>query len=325
MLHARLTLATNDDQNSRDSVARTHNDLLSKFTGHLVSEDFLYYNKWTSLLDLEAEAGRFQISETWLHHSYEREASTSKTITALVFDDTKSSDYAHYDESWYSIITMMRSPTAKLQTPLAKLGFENGSRIVVSTDFHTSNDDLSCNSNTKNNVGRRLVQRKMYIVRGIVHSTSDKSIQILASKDDHLRMRKISGINARMASSETTVFFRIDKDETAYGIGSLRQNLVNLLTGDVKESSLEVPTTTYSAKHRFSWLRDILVRFQSPIFQEDMSRSMFHPQSLITNGLSDRYIKGLELEFLQLNPDQKAAVVKVRNQSMMICTQDNVQ
>jgi hypothetical protein len=308
MFNARVTIINNGRHSSRiDPTAITHRDLLHQFTGHLVLEDFLYYNKWTSLLDLEAKADCFQIAETWLYHSSEREASTSKTISALVFDDTRSSDYAHYDISWYSIIAMIRSPASTIQAPLCTLGFENGSRIVISTDSHTGNRNTLDDSNM-NISGKRQVTRKMYLVRGIVHSVSKNSILILASKEDHLRLRNASRSNDRIQSREV-VSFRIDKDETAYGFGTLRQNLINLFTGDAKEPTDVSPT--YFSKHRFSGLRDLVVRFRSPIFEHEKSRSMFKPLSL-SRCLSHRYLKRLETEFSLLNPDQKAAVAKVR-------------
>jgi hypothetical protein len=303
MLHASLDLMSDIQQSHViDSVAVSHKDLLHQFTGHLLLEDHLYYNKWINLLDLEAAADRFQISETWLRKPTEREELTSKTISALIFDESKSSHDAHFDEFWYSIITLMRSPVSRLQTPISNLGFENGNLVVISSDSSTGNDMFNGNADSR----QKQTMRKMHLVRGKVHLVTEKSIQILASKEDHARIRRTSRFNGM----KETVRFRVDKDETAFGIGTLRQNLVNLCTGDKRELMDSSSTLQHAVKHRCAWLRDLVVRFRCPVFDKEMIRKIFDCPS--PGNLSTRYMYNLKTEFAKLNPNQRSAVVKVR-------------
>lgn len=277
----------------------SHQELLHHFTGHLVDDEYAYFTQWDRLIDLEADASGALIARTWLLGSDNRESETSKSISSLVFDQTVSSPDAVFDESWFSGIGFKRSPTSALHTPLSNVGLEPGCRVIVSTDSTSiaSSSGLSVlHSNG--------VRSQMHIVRGVVHKTTDKHLLVLASRDDLTRM-----LNIVKASASEQVLFRLDKDETATGIGTLRQNLVNLFTGDMKSPDQPGSQTELS---RLSWLRDVLIRLRKPVVNKALVNSMFTPRK----GTKVAAVPGCDLmdlcfEFSTLNPDQRAAAEQV--------------
>jgi hypothetical protein len=273
----------------------THEELLHHFTGHLVDEELNYFCQWDRLIDLEADASASFIARSWLVESQERETTTLNSISSLVFDNAISSPQAIFDNSWMATIGFRRCPASTLQTPLANVGFAPGSRVVVSTDTTS--------------VGRQRQHNRahsqMHIVRGVVHTVTESHLTVLASRDDLIRIERT--VNR---SSSQTFLFRIDKDDGATGTGTLRQNLVNLFTADVK--SFGEPGK-HVLQSRLSWLRDVLIRLRQPVFDETLLKSMFTPPS----GSSASEVPGCDLmdlcfEYSTLNPDQKTAAEKVR-------------
>ena len=144
----------------------------------------------------------------------------------------------------------------------------------------------------------------MHIVRGVVHKTTDTHLQVLASREDLTRM-----VNIVKESASEKILFRLDKDDTATGIGTLRQNLVNLFTGDFKSPDGPGSQTEQT---RLSWLRDVLIRMRKPVFDKALVKSMFTPSP----GTRVTAVPGCDLmdlcfEFSTLNPDQRAAAEQV--------------
>jgi hypothetical protein len=278
----------------------SHHKLLHHFTGHLVDEEYSYFTQWDRLIDLEADASGSLIARAWLLGSDDRETETSKSISSLDFDPAESSPKAVFDESWFSGIAFKRSPTAKIQTPLSNVGFEPGCRVIVSTD------STSLMSSSGSTVRRsNAVRPQMHIVRGIVHKATDTHLQILASRDDLTRIENIVNVSA-----SERILFRLDRDDTATGIGTLRQNLVNLLTGDIKSPNDEPGSPMVQS--RLSWLRDVLIRLRKPVFDKTLVQSMFTP----IRGTKVGAVPGCDLmdlcfESLTLNPDQRAAAEQV--------------
>jgi hypothetical protein len=273
----------------------THEELLRHFTGHLVDEELNYFCQWDRLIDLEADASASFIARSWLVESLERETTTLNSVSSLVFDKAISSPQAVFDNSWMATIGFRRCPASTLRTPLAHVGLAPGSRVVVSADTTSVGRQRQ----------RNRAQYQMHIVRGVVQAVTESHLTVLASRDDLIRIERT--VNR---SSFRHFLFRIDKDDGATGTGTLRQNLVNLFTADVK--SIDEPGTHVS-QSRLSWLRDVLIRLRQPIFDETLPKSMFTPPF----GSSASEVPGCDLmdlcfEYSTLNPDQKAAAGKVR-------------
>lgn len=273
----------------------SHDKLLHHFTGNLVDEEYEYFTEWDRLVDLEADASGSLIASKWLQGADDRENETSKSVSSLVFDPTASSPEAVFDESWFSVIAFKRSPVSAIQTSLSSVGFEPGCRVVVSTNS-TSIAPWTGSS------ARRSTRPQMHLVRGVVHQATDSNLHVLASRDDHTRIEKIV-----TASASTGILFRLDRDDTAAGIGTLRQNLVNLFTGDVK--SPDVPSSQVE-QTRLSWLRDVLIRLRKPVVDRTLVKSMFTP-SVPVAAVPGCDLMDLCFEFSTLNPDQQAAVEQV--------------
>lgn len=260
------------------------------FTGHLVAEEFEYFTRWDRLVDIEADAGASMIAKAWLVGSDEREKGTSKSISSLVFDPQGSSAEAVFDESWYATVAFRRNSSSIIQTPLTNVGFPPGSMVVVSTDTTI----LAFSS----------ARSQFHIVRGIVHKATETQLTIRASRSDLTRIEKLV-----KAANDSQVRFRLDRDDVSTGIGTLRQNLVNLFTGDTKAPG---ETGTQIERTRLSWLRDVLIRLRKPIFDKSQVRYMFTPPL----GTRVEPVPGCDLmdlafEFAELNSDQRSAAEQV--------------
>lgn len=272
----------------------THRDLLQHFTGHLSREEFDYFTRWDRLIDLEADASDSLISRSWLLDSQQQETKTALCVSSLIFDEHESSPDAIFDESWSSIIGFRRSLTSIISTPLSNVGFEAGCRVVVSTDSTSYVPSSPCSDSRPD----------MHLVQGVVHKTTYTHIFICASRDELTRIERKS-----KKCPDTQVHFRIDKANTASGIGTLRQNLVNLFTSDMKspdESGLQ------REKSNLPWLRDVLIRLRKPLYDVRLIKSMFNPShesDIATVPGCD--LMDLCFEHSSLNPDQKAAAEQV--------------
>jgi len=283
-----------------DGADPTHQELIHHFTGHLVEEEFSYFMQWDRLVDLEADAGDSLVAKAWLLGSDDRETESSKSVSSLLFDPTESSSEAVFDESWYATITFRRCPTSTFQTPLSNVGFPPGSRVIISTDSTTLALSLPSTTVRRPNI----VRPQFHIVRGQVHKATGTHLQIRASRDDLSRVEKLV-----KAAGDSQISFRLDRDDTATGIGTLRQNLVNLFTGDTKSPG---EPGTFVQHSRLAWLRDVLIRLRKPTFDQSSIKSMFSPAP----GTPIHSIPGCDLmdlafEFTDLNPDQRAAAEQV--------------
>lgn len=277
----------------------THQELINQFTGHLVDEEFEYFTQWDRLVDIEADAGSSLVAKAWLVGSDEREQRTSKSVSSLLFDAAESSADAVFDESWYAIIALRRSPSSTVQTPLSNVGFPPGSLVVLSTD-----STILGLSSTSTNAKR--VRPQFHIVRGYVHKATETQLQIRASRDDLNRIEKL----VRGASvAESPISFRLDRDDVATGLGTLRQNLVNLFTGDMRNPG---ETGTQVEHERLAWLRDVLIRLRKPVFDQAEVKSMFSPAfGTQIDPIPGCDLMDLAFEFTELNPDQRAAAEQV--------------
>ena len=276
----------------------SHRDLQLHFTGHLVADEYEYFTKWDRLIDLEADASSSLIARSWLRESKDIENESAACISSLTFDPKESSPEAVFDESWFASIGFQRSPTSPIQTPLIDVGFGPGCRVVIGTDSLSVKPSTALLSH---------VRSRMHIVRGSVHKVTESHIYILASRDDLTRIETFS-----KAASSVTTTFRMDKENLPTGITTLRQNLVNLFTADMK--SPDTPGSQVE-QSRLSWLRDVLIRLRQPVFDRSMVKLIFSPSKVITSPIEP--VPGCDLmdlclEFSTLNQDQQAAVEQVR-------------
>ena len=285
-------------RNARQNIGQdeSHRDLLRHFTGHLVDEEYEYFNKWDRLIDLEADASSSLIARSWLRESNELENETSTCISSLIFDPEASSPEAVFDESWFALIGFKRNSKSPTQTPFSDVGFEPGCRVVIGTDSRSVIPPTPL-------IPHHQVRHQMHLVRGSVHKVTETHIYILASRDDLSRIEVFSG-----TASSTTTAFRMDKENLPTGITTLRQNLVNLFTADKK--SLDTPGTQVE-QSRLSWLRDVLIRLRRPTFDRSLVKYMFAP-STCTEPIPGCDLMDLRSEFSKLNEDQQAAVEQVR-------------
>jgi hypothetical protein len=292
--------AASQNSTQQGGKIKSHRELISGFTGHLVDEEFEYFNKWDMLIDLEADASSSFIARTWLQESKDLENEFSTCVSSMVFDESQSSRKAAIDDSSFAIIGYKRCPTSPIQTPLSKVGFGPGCRIVVGTDSTTIQS--STGSHNVNNCGAR---SQMYIVRGTIHKVSETHLFILTSCDDLDRMERFL-----KTSMNKTATFRIDKENFPTGITTLRQNLVNLLSADKKTTN--APPGSQIKPSRLSRLREILIRLHEPNFDKSLVQSMFATNTDPVPGCN---MMDLRREFSELNRDQQLAVEKVRPKS----------
>ena len=292
MVYAGAAARRSDDPRDA-SVVQTHKELLESFTGNLSDDDIAYFQKWDRLIDLEADAGYSNKAEAWLVPSAEREETTSKCISSLCFDPTTSSSDALFDDTAAATISFKRSSTSPLETPLQNLGFEGGCFVMVSTDSTST----SAGNETNINHSRPY----MGIVRGIMERASDSTVTIRAKHDDLTRIRKfVSRLEANSAGQQA-ILFRLDRDELSTGVGTLRQNLINLFAGDVEDQTRN--------PNRLAWLRDVIVRTRTPSF--DGTVSLFSPAAGHVPSIPGCDLEELAFEFSELNEDQRAAAQKV--------------
>lgn len=295
---ANLSLQPND----MDLVGKSHKDLLQQFAGHLSREDFAYFSKWDRLVDLEAHAESFLPAKTWLVPSDEREKETAKSITSLEFDDSSCSSQACSDGTSFALLSFRRCTSSSIQTPLSSLGFEPGCNVIVSTDSTTIKQVALSPTVAPT------CRPQMHLVRGILHNTTQTHVFIHASVNDLDRIRRVIRKNDNNIDLPTNkvrrlkLLFRADKDDAAFGVGTLRQNLVNLFSAgaDTEESN---------RTRRLSSLRDVIVRNRTPRFHDDVAQSLFSTNSTVMLPGCDMY--DLVAEYAELNSDQKAAVQKV--------------
>lgn len=274
------------------SVAATHSELLNRFTGHLSDADFRYFEMWDRLVDLEADAEYSNPAESWLIRSSELERTTSKSLSAMRFDPQGCSTAETLGEASSQVISFLRTMHSSQQR-LDNLGLEKGCHVIVSTDTTTT-------ANSPTLLGRK----HMHIVRGFMEGASSTRIFIRCGRDDHQRLRKM------IAKTSPDLLFRLDRDEIATGVGTLRQNLINLLTADRSDS--ERVKKSEKLRQRLPQLRSLVIGLCPPSFDDRLLKTMFTDfgarQALLVPGCD---LFDLSMEYSELNDDQRAAVDKV--------------
>lgn len=289
-------------------VKRTHRELLSKFTGQLRLEDLDYFRKWDRLIDLEAHATLDSIATAWLLHSGEREQITGETMSSLVYDGASPGI-----EGSGALLRFRRSPNFRTKTQLDSLSIGKGSHVVVSTDgrvFDDSQSDLKPEYiNTQRE--RKKFRHQMCVVRGFLEEASSDEVIISAKREDLDRVRELCNRFKKFSGddAESTLRFRVDKDNSAVGIGTLRQNLINFFTADhARNSNEELTPLENTRQRRLPRLRDFIVRLDAPSFGPIDDKILFRARVQELPGCN---IEALSEEFRILNEDQQKAIRKV--------------
>lgn len=292
-----LNVAVENTFSASKTANRTPIALLKHFTGHLDKDELLYLKEWDRLIDLEASVNNKEITKAWLVTSSERERSTGKTLSSMVFDqstlcgDTNDADIV--DAGF--VMKCHRSEGASSTTPLNALRFEVGSRIVISTDGST----VQSSSNGPD------IHRPIFgISRGTIKDIDCKYISV---KLTHADFRRIS--NFQLGGKNTSeILFRLDKEDFTTGTSTLRQNLANLFTSDIVPftskpgaSQETLLNTQQRLQSRAALLRRSIIHLDSPHFEDNS----------IDDILRTHDMKTLSREFSRLNIDQKQCVNKV--------------
>ena len=330
---------------------QSHGSLMNHYTAHLTSQDMQYFLDWDRMIDLESRAGRHDIAKAWLKSSQERERTTGKTFSDLVFaasyqigqgpqqTQTQSqvclSDAA--DEKM--ILQFDRAPGSFLSSsPLNSLKIEDRSHVVLSTDGTSLlPSDLVRGRTT----ARRAFRHQMNVFRGIVQKVTEQSVTILASKNDLRQLQDLLTLWRECNGDSCPLRFRLDKDEVATGTGTLRQNLIKLFTADIPTFKLQRKQQQQNGNNhaanantnassdfdsrlqiRMPWLRRAIIQMERPQFDPSRMRSMFDPLSF--SGAPK--VRGCDFEqlsaqYLALNVDQRHAVDKIISMNDYACIQ----
>ena len=302
------------ESHSNAGIERSHRDLLSQYTGHLNERDLKFFNDWDRLIDLEADATSHHTAKAWLIESARRESDTGESVSALVFELAESSSFC--DEESQALIVFRRSSTSPILTPFSNLSLTPGCQVIISTDGTSL-----CNSQQSSRFQQSSTFRhRMHVVRGNLARVKDDRILVQASKDDLDRIRRLTFRfnDAQVLSPNTNLadcLFRIDKDNISMGIGTIRQNVLNLFTGDrVSQANKDDSGPSPRLRRRLPWLRDIVVHLKAPSFDTSAVSSLFSSDrnTLCIPGCD---LESLAFEYAELNPDQRCAVEKV-----ILCT-----
>lgn len=293
-----LAVATAD---MNHDTKKSHGALLQHFTGHLNDKELEYFREWDRLIDLEAKVSNQNITKAWLMSSIEREKCTGKCISSLVVTDNENFQDSlvqkNQDQKDSFIIKLSRSEDSTITSPLNTLKFEFGSRVVLSSDVTSLNDSNE--------------QKHFSILRGTITLIESNVVHIRVGEADAKRVSRI-----QLSSPSTALRLRLDKDDFTAGTGTLRQNIMNLMTADIPPFTGKAGLTQElivsihdRTKARLPWLRRSIIHLNTPQFDNSHFQDIFN-----TNG--SRLIEGcnlddLRINFNELNTDQQRAVQKV--------------
>jgi DNA replication factor Dna2 len=309
MLYAR----SETDIDDIAGVKHTHGELLAKFTGQLHEDDLHYFRKWDRLIDLEAHASVGNTASVWLVDSQTREMSTGETISSLVFKGTTRSS-----EGSGVLLRFTRGTSSHNQANFDRIAIGMGSHVVVSTDGNIFDDSQSDPKMEYMNTQRerKKFRHRMNVVRGFLKGATTTDIVISASHEDLDRIQDLQDRYSKFSLDDngdgdagSQLLFRVDKDNSAVGVGTLRQNLINLFTADSQRGKEEPTPLNVATQRRLPRLRNFIVRLEPPTFQTVDDAALFQqPMGPPIPGCDPRL---LSEEFQSLNKDQQDAVRKV--------------
>jgi len=281
---------------------------MSKFTAQLQHGDIEYFQKWDRLIDLEAHATVGSISRSWLVDSQVRENVTGESVSSLMYDRALPEPYGS------GVLVFFRKVVGSHHQPdMDCIAIGKGSHIVISTDGNIFDDSQSDPKLQYENTQReqKRFRHHMNVLRGFLHEVNKEGILVAVNHEDLGRIRDMCNRYKKLALDDghTELLFRADKDNTAVGVGTLRQNLINLLTADHARSSKEKPTQLDIARQRLlPRLRDLVIRLTPPAFTSITDESLFCGAGPMLPGCD---LSVLSEEFQLLNLDQQHAVRKV--------------
>ena len=266
---------------------------MSKFTGQLQEDDLAYFRDWDRLIDLEAHDSNYLVATAWLTESLEREKQKGESVSRLEFGGAEPGQGSRV------LIRFRRSGLSPSQSPLESLSIQKGCQVIISTDGTSFGESRP---------GQRPKARHhMHIVRGYMERTEGDTLFVSARREDLERMRDmVARYRKRWGDAP---LFRADKDNSSVGVGTLRQNLINLFTADYTRKEDEDPSTAVVAKQRrLPWLRDAIIRLKPPSFGTKEAATFFQGPGPNIPGCD---LETLFYEYAELNPDQQKAVTKV--------------
>jgi hypothetical protein len=306
----------NAEGNQKD-VLRSHKDLIEQYTGHLTSKELEYFRTWDRLIDLEANATQNSVAEAWLEKSEALERRNGKCVSSLAYIPQFSSG----EEQSVAFIVFERSTSSVLRTPLSKLQLPSGTFVTCSSDC-TSQDVLHARYNLKPSArqANRAFRHQMKVFRGTVERTEgDNKIVIRTSEASIGRMNdfvaRFKDSTPASSSSSPELLFRIDRDDSYSINGTLRRNVLDLLTKD--KAKVENPSARDAAdmgrlrmQRRFQRHRELIIQLKPPQFSVAQQEEMFNHHS---HGVPACDSLDLMVEFsTTMNGDQRAAAQKVR-------------
>ena len=305
MLYGAADLSTKPE-GQLNRLKESHAKLLAHFCGHLEEQDLQYFLDWDRLIDLEADATAKSITSAWLTPSLELEKSTGRTVSSLVLDERFVSPSQDEGGSDFVPITLHRSSDAESNTEFSTLSIEKGNLVVISADATS----LASSSEEHRKKKTKATRNTLHIARGFVHSLDDSKIVVNVSAQES---RQLNREHETAKIQRRTMKLRLDRDDVQTGLGTTRQNLINLFTGDVKpfENSKSDPklSQNHFVRNRYAWLRNAVVKLHAPQYDQRKCHSMFDQANSVRIPGCD--INSLEQEFYQLNEDQRDAVKKV--------------
>lgn len=279
MLYARASPRFEDVRQDR------HEDLLNQYSSHLSNSEISYFRKWMRLVDYEAHTSSALVSQAWLHQSMDREKSCGKTLSEVVLDVNRSRLVQTLGSTEKALLVFRRSASSSLSTQFDDLDFEAGDHSVVSID--RSSLHYSRNS-------------PMHVARGFLDQVQGSEVTVRVDVDDLERLQRL---HAEWEGREIT--FRIDKDDISTGVGTLRQNLIELMTGD-RRDGVSDPTRAL-----LGLLRSIIVGMAPPIFDAAMPILLDSKASRHTS-IPGCGFEELQSDFASMNQDQQESIKKVQ-------------
>lgn len=301
----------------KDDARKTHGEVLGQYTGLLGERELDYFKSWDRLIDLEADATQHSVAEAWLEQSSAREMRTARCISSLVYTSGESSKEGSTDS--YALVGFSRAETASLRTPFSSLQVQQGSYITCSTDSTTLEISSVRHGSVKRSSQRkhhRRFRHQMKVFRGTVERIEGDDVIIVRAAPETIH--KIEDLLDRFQNSNKNgtekLHFRVDVDDSYSLMGTLRRNLVDLLTKDrVKsdETAGQPDLRSVMLQKRFSRHRELIIRLERPVYNEDQQKNMFNPPP------NARPVPGcdpmdLAMDFSKMNGDQRAAAEKVR-------------
>ena len=156
----------------------------------------------------------------------------------------------------------------------------------------------------------------MRVFRGIVERIEGDDEIILRTSPE--TVQKVNELLDRFQTSienqTEQLNFRLDIENSYSIMGTLRRNLVDLLSKDkeIQENAKQEPATrSLHLQRRFSRHRELIIRLKQPVFNDQQAANMFNPPGKFVPPPSCDPLE-LAMEFAGMNGDQRAAAEKVR-------------